>query len=115
MGADLNIVKTGSKKALSFSDENYYRDCYNSFGTFAGLGLSWWRDVIPMLDKGYLSVEKAEELKKAVVKKLGEFKHKVDGEIYQEKYAKAIIEDSLVLIAFLQRAIDMKSKIDCSL
>ena len=119
MGADLNYVKNKKKKFLAMSDVDggYYRDCYNSFGTFAGLGLSWWQDVIPMLDKGVLSVEKAEELKKMVEDKLSyfEMRAKPDMQIYQEVYAKNIIEDSKILIAFLDNAIKLGIKIDCSL
>ena len=41
----------------------YFRDSYNSYGLFAQMKLSWWRDVVPMLDdNGYLPVAAAEKL-----------------------------------------------------
>lgn len=45
----------------------YFRDNYNPYGLFVQLGLSWWQDVIPMLDdRGYLSIDKAKDLEKTV-------------------------------------------------
>jgi hypothetical protein len=48
--------------------EGYFRDSYNSYGLFANLkDMSWWRDVIPMLDdNGYLPIAKAMKLKAMV-------------------------------------------------
>jgi hypothetical protein len=41
----------------------YFRDCYNSGGLFAQMSLSWWKDVVPMLDdEGNLPIPKAREL-----------------------------------------------------
>lgn len=45
----------------------YFRDTYNPYGLFAQLGLSWWQDVIPMLDdRGYLPIDRAKDLEKMV-------------------------------------------------
>lgn len=36
----------------------YFRDSYNGWSLIARLGLSWWGDVLPKLDKeGFLSIE----------------------------------------------------------
>lgn len=49
MGADLYIE--------SIKDESgYFRDCYNSSGLAVNLGFSWWKDVVPMLHNGYMSL-----------------------------------------------------------
>lgn len=46
----------------------YFRDNYNGYGLFAQTQLSWWRDVIPMLnEEGYLPIDRAEELKAMVL------------------------------------------------
>jgi hypothetical protein len=48
--------------------EGYFRDCYNGYGLFAQTDISWWRDVVPMLnDGGYLPIDKAIELRKRVM------------------------------------------------
>jgi hypothetical protein len=49
--------------------EGYFRDCYNGYGLFVNLSsrLSWWRDVVPMLDGGYLPLDKAAELRQEVI------------------------------------------------
>lgn len=44
----------------------YFRDNYNGYGLFAQLGLSWWRDVVPMLMDGQLPVECARSLRQRV-------------------------------------------------
>lgn len=49
--------------------EGYFRDRYNSFGLFAQLGISWWRDVTPLLDAdGNLSIVHAKSLRERVAK-----------------------------------------------
>lgn len=101
---------------MSDVEGGYYRDCYNEYGTFAGLGLSWWQDVIPMLDdENCLSVEKSEELKKMIEDKLLCFEDRAKGKIYQKEYAKEIITDTKKLIKFLDNAIKLKIEIECSL
>lgn len=35
----------------------YFRDPYNNNSLFWQLGLSWWKDVVPKLDDGFLSIE----------------------------------------------------------
>ena len=41
----------------------YFRDPYNDWDLLWNFGLSWWQDVIPMLDKeAWLSVERAQGL-----------------------------------------------------
>jgi hypothetical protein len=47
---------------MMYPADGYYRDAYNPSCFLAVINLSWWRDVIPMLDEGYLPIEKAKEL-----------------------------------------------------
>src|SRR5512146_3228468 len=43
--------------------EGYFRDSYNITSVLKRLGLSWWKDVGPLLNKkGYLSPTKARKL-----------------------------------------------------
>ena len=45
----------------------YFRDSYNSSSLMWSLGISWWKDVIPMLDdESMLSTEKAQDLIKMI-------------------------------------------------
>jgi hypothetical protein len=120
MGADLNYSDKKNKKFLAMNDIDggYYRDCYNSYGTFAGLGLSWWQDVIPMLDdNNCLTVEKTEKLKKMVEDKLLCFEGRAEPnlKIYHKEYADNIIKDSKELIEYLDNAIKLEMKINCNL
>jgi hypothetical protein len=120
MGADLNYVSRESKKFMAMSDikGGYYRDCYNEGGTFFGLGLSWWQDVIPMLDKeNNLTPDKAKKLKEMVEDGLLCFEHKASPKmkIYNPQYAKEIIKDAKELIKYLDNAIKLDIKINCNL
>lgn len=46
-----------------YDTEDYFRDSYNPSSVMAAIGLSWWRDVIPMLDADdNLSAERCEAL-----------------------------------------------------
>lgn len=41
----------------------YFRDSYNSYGLFAQTDLSWWQDVVPLLNEdGCLPIENARKL-----------------------------------------------------
>jgi hypothetical protein len=42
--------------------DGYYRDSYNPSAFLWLIGLSWWSDVTPMLEEGYLPIAKAQEL-----------------------------------------------------
>lgn len=47
--------------------DGYFRDPYNPGGFFALLGISWWRDVVPMLTKdGHLPIRNARKLKRMI-------------------------------------------------
>jgi DNA-binding SARP family transcriptional activator len=47
--------------------EGYYRDPYNDTTFLNKLGLSWWRDVIPMLDDdGNMPIEQARKFREQV-------------------------------------------------
>ena len=44
--------------------DGYYRDSYNSYGLSSNLqGFSWWRDVVPLLEDGYLPLERVPEVR----------------------------------------------------
>lgn len=49
-----------------YSAEGYFRDNYNEYGLFAQLGLSWWSDVLGLLDKGLLPICSAKHLRQHV-------------------------------------------------
>jgi hypothetical protein len=57
MGADLYLLD-GAGQELG-----YFRDSYGATATLWMFGLTWWQDVIPLLDEEmYLSVENAGQL-----------------------------------------------------
>lgn len=57
MGADIHL-KNAEGEYIS-----YFRDAYNDGSLFSVLGLSWWADVFPLCDQGYLSIENAKKVK----------------------------------------------------
>ena len=113
MGADLY------RKTFENST-GYYRDSYNMYSVIRPLGLSWWRDVIPMLDKdGYLSVEREKELLGIVESAFESFVDDADTnqelKIYTKEYTKYIKKNIKELISFLKESIKRGEAIACSL
>lgn len=110
---------------LMFKNMNsvgYFRDNYNSYGLFAQLGLSWWRDVIPLCNsRGNLTRPRAQKLLKMVQgaalctasaqKVAQEQGDKTPDKGWDAHYEKFRQE----LLAFLQDAIDRNVPIECSL
>lgn len=52
MGADLYIKKLHTSRAANLHNSKaYFRDSYNMSNVLWTLNLSWWRDVLPVLDE----------------------------------------------------------------
>jgi len=105
---------------LMYAEDGYFRDSYNSTNLLYQLGLSWWDDVIPQLDKNsYLSTEGAEwflkEIQSRTVGKIDIPKACITKENPEEKWEQYFISKHEELEGFLKRAIGLKEKILCSL
>lgn len=94
--------------------QGYFRDPYNEWDLLWKFGVSWWQDVIPMLDEcGGLSVTAAEQLLARLREREGTFEANLvelaaeDERYFREKYA--------ALQQFLNQAIELREVIDCSL
>lgn len=107
----------------------YYRDPYNPSGLFQLLGISWWRDVTPMLRKRdrCLPIRQAKKLKQMIEAKapitdamvraylrehrkdFGKSTRDVAG--WGERWRK----DYADLIALLDQSIELNEPLDCSL
>jgi len=57
MGADIHLLNEEGKVV------SYFRDAYHSTSLFALLGLSWWTNVLPLCENGYLSMDNAKKFK----------------------------------------------------
>ena len=105
-----------------YSGEVYYRDSYNHGSLLWSLGLSWWDDVSKYIDdEGDMSPQMAQEFLDVI--------EGADLEVDKE-FAKGAYEDEgwtheqcveyfeerrQELISFLQKSIDTKSSIGCSI
>jgi hypothetical protein len=106
MGADLYIE-------LAWQP-NYFRDGYGDAMLWR-FGLSWWNDVIPMLDdqENYLSVEQAQKLLELLRSSEDVFEKNVAGDpedtqrYFRRRYAE--------LRRFLETAIRLNTPVLCSL
>ncbi len=126
MGADLYIRKLteGVEKPWD-SEDGYFRDSYNGTSVLWTLGLSWWQDVVPMLDKeGELGGDKLVQFRDMVAnakqtlpteEKLKEMYCTVNEEEDLASWHKYYQEKHQTLLAFLNRAIELETSIDCSL
>jgi chaperonin cofactor prefoldin len=92
----------------------YFRDPYNDWDLLWKFGLSWWEDVIPMLDKeNRLSASQAEELLVMLRKRENVFELRLatlpaqEREHFHRRYA--------ALQKFLNQAIELDAPIDASL
>ena len=75
------------------------------------LGLSWWTDVIPMLDdEGNLSSEKAKELVSMIEDRTINLRE--DQETIGEEY---FSERKEALLKFLQQSVSRGEPVECSL
>ena len=118
------VVDAAYEKMMA--DDGYFRDPYNMNSVAWRIGLSWWQDVDPKLDKrGNLSVTETRKLLKRVKastvvgltkEELLEKHAMVDeGENSPEAWLKGWQEGRLKLIAFLEHAIKIRQPIACSL
>ena len=110
IGADLYI------RSLNETDEQegYFRDPYNGWDVLWQFGLSWWNDVLPLLDdQSSLSVEKVSSL----LAMLDEHQSEFDDNMAErdEKDRGYFQQQARELRGFLQRAIELNEPVDCSL
>jgi len=105
--------KTWEYYDLMYAD-GYFRDSYNPSNLLWKFGLSWWEDILPMVDEEQnLSVDKAGEFLEMLASRQETFKKSLaelpDEEQYeyQQRYSE--------LQKFLNRAIELESPVNCSL
>jgi len=92
-----------------YPDDGYFRDAYNDSNLLWQLGLSWWKDILPMLDKrNYLPIRQAERFLKMLLER--ELPLSLDDDA--RKYFQNKKER---LTSLLKRSIEMREKIYCSL
>ena len=128
MGADLYIKKLHKKETSDLRKSNaYFRDSYNMTNVLWTLGLSWWQDVIPLLNEELeLKDENLQRFRDQVVnakqqlptaEELRENNVEVSdaGENSIENWHRHFVEKRQELSAFLDRAIENNSAILCSL
>ena len=98
-----------------YPEDGYFRDSYNASSVLNQLGLSWWQDVIPMLNKsGNLSPTKCRELADMIEDRslpepeLLDLEYaKIDsGENSRESWHAMFVEKRARLIRFLRAAAD---------
>jgi hypothetical protein len=107
--------------------EGYFRDSYNATSVLWRLGLSWWEDVTPLCTKKRkLRHDKLRKFRDMVAnanlelpskEEIENHSGKVDeeGENSLAEWHKYFIEKQNELLAFLDKAIELKSPIHCSL
>ena len=119
------------KKAYNEFDESgdYFRDSYNSSSLLNIIGLSWWRDVIPMLDEeGQLPIIHAMRLWKMIEKSpivretikarmeevsFGEKEELSDKEL--DEWYDYFVEKKATFMKMLDRSIENNNPLLCSL
>jgi hypothetical protein len=95
-------------------ERGYFRDPYNDNDLLWKFGLSWWTDVIPMLDgEGQLSVEKAAGLLALLKQRDNIFQLKLAQLPASER--KSFLDRYAKLQKFLNDAIELGSPIHASL
>ena len=113
--------KVGELFNKLYSSEVYYRDSYNHGSLLWSLGLSWWDDVTKYIDdEGDMSPDKAQEFLDVIEGA----DLKVDKEFLKGAYEEeGWTHDQCVehfekrreeLISFLQKSVDTKESIGCS-
>ena len=94
--------------------KGYFRDPYNALDVLWQFGLSWWGDVIPMLDSGgCLSVAETKRLVQMLAEHEGDFRENLAGLSARE--ARYFRRQAHELRAFLATAIERAEAIRCSL
>jgi len=95
-------------------EQGYFRDSYNDSNLLNKFGLSWWNDVVPMLnDKSQLTPEKASALLSMLKEREDEFECNLAS---QQEPAKRYFRQKYEMFKqFLNQAIQLGVPIDCSL
>ena len=95
-------------------ERGYFRDPYNDWDVLWKFGLSWWTDVIPLLDdEQRLSVENTKKLLALLAEREPTFETNVsklsaeDQQSFRKRYPR--------LQRFLEEAIELDEPIECSL
>ena len=93
------------------NEQGYFRDPYNDWDLLWKFGLSWWGDVIPMLDdKDCLTIEQIRNLLAMLKERENVFELKVaqlppdDQRFFRRQYAS--------LQSFLNQAIDLNTPVE---
>ena len=95
-------------------ERGYFRDSYNDNNLLRKFGLSWWEDVIPMLNAdGELSVSQAERLLKMLKEQHGEFLGNLKPMSAARR--KEFLDAYAYLQKFLNEAIELDAPIHASL
>ena len=128
MGADLYIKKLHlSENNNSHNAKAYFRDSYNMSNVLWTLSLSWWQDVLPLLDENLeLKGENLQRFRERVVaahqrlptsEELSEKGVQVNesGENSIENWHHHYAKKRMELVDFLDCAIENQSSIICSL
>lgn len=106
-----------------YAPEYYFRDSYNASSLLACLDLSWWRDVVPLLDdEGNLHPGKARGLCAELAQRAEVLEHKIAQREFpfedpadREEVAQYQRARLGQLIDFLERAIAAGEPVNCSL
>jgi hypothetical protein len=92
----------------------YFRDPYNDWDVLWQFGLSWWRDVIPMLDKdNRLSVASARRLLIMLDQREQSFEERLAG--LPDKKKQSYRDRYIELRQFLNQAVALGESVICSL
>jgi hypothetical protein len=102
-------------------ERGYFRDSYNDSNMFWLFGLSWWDDVIPMLDDdGLLQVTEVQSLLDTLKEQESDFEENLHKKSTWEGWTKSDMETYFRdkyqrLRAFLEEAMTLNEAILCSL
>jgi hypothetical protein len=95
-------------------ERGYFRDPYNNWDLLWKFGLSWWDDIIPLLDEdGCLSVEQVRNVQEMLTEREDIFEQslvelsKRDQRYFRSRYR--------ALRKFLKEALERNLPVDCSL
>jgi hypothetical protein len=95
-------------------ERGHFRDPYNPGSVLLRMGLSWWRDVIPLLDEdGRLRPEKARSLIGLIEGRGGAFSEALA--LLPASERRYLEGRRQKLLEFLARAVELNEAIDCSL
>ena len=98
----------------------YFRDSYNSGSVMWAMGMSWWDDVVPMLDEdGNLSHEDTlklvNKITDAPINVSADFLENMPDEWTIDDAQKYLREEQQKLVGFLMRAVETDDTVGCSL